>query len=343
MAAETLKVCYNKGCGQKFDPDQNKEDSCTFHPGAPVFHDAYKSWSCCNKKSTDFTEFLNYKGCSLSFHNPVKPVEVKPIVDKSTADEVIEYRAPIRTALPRADFDSPQVIIEPKIAAGLLELAQQLQQSQTKDLADAFMPFVLPPVGTACKNNSCKEQYEGPHSDQGLCTYHPGFPIFHEGMKFWSCCTKRTSDFDEFLKQKGCETGRHCWDKKKSMESQVKCRYDWHQTGTHVAVAVYAKKYDPSQSSVKLSSVRLSINLYFPEEGGSFNLDIELGGVVDVTQSTASMMGTKLEVSLRKAEPGSWTRLFFPRTIQEIKKPEPSKLPEDSLKEDFESVDLSDL
>jgi hypothetical protein len=36
-------------------------DSCTFHPGAPFFHDAYKGWSCCKKKCTDFTEFLNIK------------------------------------------------------------------------------------------------------------------------------------------------------------------------------------------------------------------------------------------------------------------------------------------
>lgn len=110
-----------------------------------------------------------------------------------------------------------------QVAPGLAEQAKQLQQSQTKDLADAFLPFVLPPVGTACKNKSCQVQYEGPESDQGLCVYHPGFPVFHEGLKFWSCCIKRTSDFDEFLKQKGCETGRHCWDKMKGMTFQV-----WH-------------------------------------------------------------------------------------------------------------------
>ena len=34
-------------------------DSCHYHPGVPVFHDALKGWSCCKKRSTDFTEFLN--------------------------------------------------------------------------------------------------------------------------------------------------------------------------------------------------------------------------------------------------------------------------------------------
>jgi len=123
MSADKLVMCYNKGCGLKFDPALNKEDSCTFHPGAPIFHDAYKSWSCCKKKSTDFTEFLNYKGCATSFHNPDKPVEEKPLVDKSTADEVVEYRPPVRQSLDRPSFDSPLTLIEPKVGKILLETA----------------------------------------------------------------------------------------------------------------------------------------------------------------------------------------------------------------------------
>lgn len=46
-------------------------DECRHHPGAPIFHDAYKGWSCCNKKSVDFTEFLNIKGCTLAKHSNV--------------------------------------------------------------------------------------------------------------------------------------------------------------------------------------------------------------------------------------------------------------------------------
>ena len=29
--------------------------------------------------------------------------------------------------------------------------------------------------------------------------------------KYWTCCQRRTSDFDEFLKQEGCTTGEHKW------------------------------------------------------------------------------------------------------------------------------------
>ena len=71
------RLCYNRGCGKNFLPKNNNDgelfdfvylvscnilifsEACTFHPGAPYFHDAYKGWSCCQMKSTDFTTFLN--------------------------------------------------------------------------------------------------------------------------------------------------------------------------------------------------------------------------------------------------------------------------------------------
>ena len=30
-------------------------------------------------------------------------------------------------------------------------------------------------------------------------------------MKYWSCCQHKTSDFDQFLKQKECAKGDHKW------------------------------------------------------------------------------------------------------------------------------------
>lgn len=33
--------------------------------------------------------------------------------------------------------------------------------------------------------------------------------------KFWSCCCIKTVDFNSFLDQKGCSSGRHCWVTKK--------------------------------------------------------------------------------------------------------------------------------
>jgi hypothetical protein len=63
------------------------------------------------------------------------------------------------------------------------------------------------------------------------------------------------------------------------MHKKMSCRYDWHQTAVAVVVAIYAKKYSPVLSKVLLSPVRLTVDLYFPEQGSNFNMDIELCGV----------------------------------------------------------------
>lgn len=91
MPEATLVDCYNKGCGKKFDATSNSTgkpfsdfldfhifpilfvdyflpEDCQYHPGPPFFHDAYKIWNCCNKKSTDFGTWLSYPGESQFSH-----------------------------------------------------------------------------------------------------------------------------------------------------------------------------------------------------------------------------------------------------------------------------------
>lgn len=135
-----LLQCYNRGCGKKFDPKNNEDgkqgyrslnfrvlqttllfiyhyllhftDSCRHHPGLPVFHDAYKGWGCCNKKCTDFTEFLNIKGCTLSKHSNVKPPEPEKPEKAELVEEIVEVRPIIRNTLERPPFDTPVVSIQ---------------------------------------------------------------------------------------------------------------------------------------------------------------------------------------------------------------------------------------
>ncbi|XP_063237847.1 cysteine and histidine-rich domain-containing protein morgana isoform X2 [Bacillus rossius redtenbacheri] len=341
----SLSNCYNRGCGQKFDPRDNKPDSCTFHPGAPFFHDAYKGWSCCKKKCTDFTEFLNIKGCTRSYHSDVKPPEPeRPVVDKSTADEVIEVKAPrqpVPEPLARSSFDTPLVTLRTEVSPGLSQELQRLVLSPRDPAGDAKGDGATP-VGTSCKNNSCKATYEGPDSNAATCRHHPGTPVFHEGLKFWSCCQRRTTDFNSFLEQEGCTSGSHVWLKETAEQRQrVSCRYDWHQTGGFVVVSVFAKRYDPARSQVEASPVRLRIHLFFPEEEGSFDLDVELRGVVDVGGSSANMLPSKLEVKLRKAESGSWPALEFARPSARPPSPAAPRHSPEGTADDL--VDLSDL
>lgn len=55
---------------------------------------------------------LVFQGCTVSFHNSVKPPEPeKPVVDKSLADEVIEVKAPkpVVNKIKRPPFETPLV------------------------------------------------------------------------------------------------------------------------------------------------------------------------------------------------------------------------------------------
>lgn len=76
------------------------------------------------------------------------------------------------------------------------------------------------PLGTVCKNGGCGGTYDGPESNNSTCVYHSGVPIFHEGLKFWSCCSKKTTDFNAFLSQPGCESGKHVWIKQVTFKFQ---------------------------------------------------------------------------------------------------------------------------
>ncbi|CAL7934163.1 unnamed protein product [Xylocopa violacea] len=332
----TLLHCYNRGCGKKFDPNDNKEGDCVHHPGQPIFHDAYKGWSCCNKKCIDFTEFLNIKGCTKSSHSNIKPPEPEKSVDKSKSNEVIEVKPLVNGAgLERPPFDTPQIILKPNVSSTLLEQIKGLTSIVSNTISETKVQ-----IGQSCKNNSCKATYNGPTSDDEVCSHHPGTPVFHEGMKYWSCCQKKTTDFSTFLEQPGCTQGKHMWISINS-NKKVKCRMDWHQTGTLVVVSVYAKKYQPDRSTIKLNPIRLTVDLYFIEENSRYNLDLELRGVVDVTQSNVNMLPTKVEIKLKKAEPGSWAKLDFPRA--NIEQPEEDSQNDENISAKVEAVDLSDL
>jgi len=207
------------------------------------------------------------------------------------------------------------------------------------------------PVGTSCKRGGCNCSYDSPSSNDLVCLFHPGIPIFHEGLKFWSCCQKKTSDFTTFLNQPGCETGKHKWIQEE--QTSIDCRWDWHQTPSNVVVAVYAKNYDYKRSFVKVSPVRLMVKLIFPQqENAEFNIDLELRGIVDSAKASVSMYGTKVEITMPKAEGGHWIKLDFPRDVpkeNEIKyekaeEEKPKKAPESKGKADDDSdIDLDDI
>jgi hypothetical protein len=107
-------------------------------------------------------------------------------------------------------------------------------------------------LGTQCKRRGCEKIYEGDGSRTEECRHHSGEPIFHETMKFWSCCQAKSLDFDDFLKLEGCVVGRHKFLDYKSPTIDT-CRKDFYQTPNSVVLSVYAKNVDRKGSSIQFS------------------------------------------------------------------------------------------
>jgi hypothetical protein len=50
--------------------EEDAEGSCLFHPSNPMFHDASKTWPCCNKTAFEFEDFVKLPGCAKGKHYP---------------------------------------------------------------------------------------------------------------------------------------------------------------------------------------------------------------------------------------------------------------------------------
>ncbi|KAM6381511.1 integrin beta-1-binding protein 2 isoform 2-T3 [Pluvialis apricaria] len=294
-------LCYNKGCGQRFDLEHNTEDSCLYHPGVPIFHDALKGWSCCKKRTTDFSEFLSIKGCTKGFHSKEKPPEPfsqEETLDKPKAKPVEEFiiqgpKSAEKMRRERPSSDEPRQLLPIKVSRSLEQALERLNLSSKDEAPEGGCAGSDVPVdgsgaargeaavqvraGTTCKNAPCKAVYQGAGSNAEICTFHPGVPVFHEGMKYWSCCGVKTTDFSAFLEQPGCSSGQHCWTGKGDKKA-VPCRQDWHQTSSQVVVTVYAKNPLPALSSVKANHTMLEVHIIF-ERNKIFQAELDLWGV----------------------------------------------------------------
>ncbi|CAF2713282.1 unnamed protein product [Rotaria sp. Silwood2] len=325
--------CYNRGCQKKYTPtnDPSKDDNaCQYHPGLPYFHDAYKIWSCCQKKSHDFSAFLSMPGCTRGPHQPIKPEEpVAPgpteqeqaAVPKSTSrQEIPKPQVPI---VERPPMDAPLIKMKLTVASSLKTALEKLTNTAKVDTnkEDQINDDIKP--GTPCKHASCGVEYTTVDQEQVTsCRFHPGVPIFHEGMKYWSCCQKKTTDFEAFTAQPGCTEGEHLW-RVENASSQneddpqvlkTSCRYDFHQQGSSVVLSIFAKMSRPDQTQIELNAGRLKVDTRFGTDTKTkrFSNEWELFGLVDVNQSTVELLQSKIEIILKKAEPLSWSRLDRP-------------------------------
>ncbi|XP_078738172.1 cysteine and histidine-rich domain-containing protein 1-like [Lampetra fluviatilis] len=336
--------CYNRGCGKTFEPSENEEGACSYHPGRAIFHDALKGWSCCKKRTCDFSEFLGIPGCSHGRHNSEKPVEeargeeeeaeeardgvevtvrggesAQPTSMPAPRKELI-FRGPppAKNKAPRPSGDAPLSALPVTVSAALQRALEEAgaARAAAAHATNGDSGVALVKVGTSCKNGGCKATYrDGVSSNTEPCIHHPGVPVFHEGMKFWSCCERRTTEFSSFLAQVGCSHGTHRWVDSTQEKRCAECRFDWHQTARDVVLSIYARDAQPLLSSAHANPTTLEVTLVF-DEGKKFVRRFQLYGTVDVEHCTMGMAPTKVEVALRKAEAYHWANLEHPSANQ---------------------------
>ena len=313
-------TCYNKGCGKRYTEEENNDDSCSYHPGVPIFHDAMKGWSCCKKMSTDFTTFLSTPGCTIGRHSNVKPAEPQKTTSQPLSGEVnkegMELQRKKKPPMERPSGDLPMMklhyTVVPSLTAKLKKIAEEQASKPKEEVREEDEDEIQ--IGTKCKNMGCDQEYHSTASNLTDCIHHPGGPVFHDGYRYWSCCQRRTSDFNEFLKQEGCTSGRHVWKIPKDDKRFKYCRRDWHQTGGHVIISMFAKNCDPQESSVEANQTKMSMRLSSNGKEKEYDVLFDLYGAILPEKSEVEYMIPKVEIRLTKADICSWPTL-------EIQKP----------------------
>ncbi|KAJ3010979.1 hypothetical protein HKX48_007086 [Thoreauomyces humboldtii] len=303
-----MPTCTNKGCGKSFDEAINSDSACEHHPGAPVFHEGLKSWSCCTKKVTDFDDFLKIPGCAVGRHSIVaaptpKPAEPSSDASKAAAKPVTVDANGAETYGKATEAHSQSA--ETPIAKPKADAAPAVKEEDLHDAPDAKVA-----AGSKCKRNSCGKEWTNDASRSEECVFHSGSAVFHEGSKGWSCCPRKVLEFDEFLKIKGCKTGKHRFTDVQipGVSEVVQCRHDWYQTPTTVIISIFAKKVDKKETSVVITNDELKIDIKFLDgKVGKFHT--ALSQPIDPATSKFELLTTKIELVLKKANGINWATI----------------------------------
>jgi len=290
--------CVHKGCGKVFtDP----EEDCVYHPGPPKFHEGQKGWSCCKPRVLTFDEFLSIPPCTTGKHSTIDDTPTPP--PKPAASEAtVSNTAPSETEIAHP-------IAVPRIPQAQTRASPSPAPPPESEDDD---PEAQIPDGKVCRRKRCGVEYKAGASREGeSCVYHPGAPIFHEGSKGYTCCKRRVLEFDQFMKIEGCKTkDRHLFvgsGKKSSGEEKLETvRHDFYQTATQVIASLYLKKIAKDKSTIKFSSpTTVALDLR-TSDNKVYTKDLDLYAPIIPEKSRFKIMGTKLELTLAKADGSGW-------------------------------------
>jgi len=90
------------------------------------------------------------------------------------------------------------------------------------------------------------------------------------------------------------------------INSQNKVRYEWYQTETHVTITIFIKNVDKEKAKINIQPTSLSVDIPEPTP---YQSNIELLDKVNPEESTTNILGTKIEIKLKKLRPAKWPSL----------------------------------
>ncbi|KAG0556904.1 hypothetical protein KC19_11G087600 [Ceratodon purpureus] len=218
MATTASSVrCQRIGCDALFTPDNNLDNSCTYHAGAPLFHDGKKEWSCCKQRSHDFSDFLSLPGCTKGKHSCEKPVakaaprpNAKPVQMAKTGIPAQDFAACGRCR--QGFFCSEHGALKPTaVTAKPSPSPEQVPVSQSAESVKKSAPVKVMDINAeqVCKRKGCGNSFTEKDNHETACCYHPGPAVFHDRLRGWKCCDVHVKEFDEFLEIPPCTKGWH--------------------------------------------------------------------------------------------------------------------------------------
>lgn len=189
--------CTNGGCNKDYTEEENSAESCCYHAGIATFHDCKKSWSCCpDRKAYDWDDFMKIVGCQIGPHCNEKK---KPLFAPSPTVQAAQKSINSSSVRSISDFNSNNPNSVSSISSAL------------KMRQDSSLVCTRRPDGTAkCVNKGCGLDFVVSENSSSSCHYHAGDAVFHDTLKYWSCCQEQKCyDFEDFLQVPGCVTGAH--------------------------------------------------------------------------------------------------------------------------------------
>lgn len=275
---------------------------------------AWAGWKCCKPRVLTFDEFMTIPPCTTGRHSTIDDTPAME-VPKESAEEL---EAKIKKAAPETTTNDTS--LPPPVARAPLAVPTAAQPTRNPVLGegegeeDADDPDVVIPDGATCKRKSCGKSYKaGQDRDGEECVHHPGQALFHEGSKGWTCCKRRVLEFDEFMKIEGCRTKpRHLFVGKKKAdadaEEQLKeIRNDFYQTAVTVIASLYLKKVDKDRSKVDFTDDGKTVELdLHTSDKKRYQTTLVLFAPIKPAESNFKILGTKLELTLAKADGTGW-------------------------------------